>query len=496
MGREIELTTFTEQDYNHYTERLYDCLNALKQTINREGFGQGPVTLGAEFETYIVNRSGTVAPINQQLLAELKDDQFQHELNKFNLEYNLSPVAAKGNPFSKMEQEADQALLKAIATAEPHNATIVPIGILPTLQFKNLQAEYMTDVGRYHMLFKGLQKLRGESFKVNINGINPIKLECDHVTLEGANTSFQVHLRVEPEKFADSYNATQLMTPLVLALSANSPTLLGHRLWQETRIALFKQATDSRRRGDVQWREPARVSFGHGWVRQNAWELFAETVALYPSIIPVISDQDPLLALKNDFPPDLDELNLHMGTTWPWNRAVYASSDGGHLRIEMRSIPSGPTTFDMMTNAALFIGLTVALRRHINDVLPSMPFRFAEYNFYRAAQDGLDAKILWPVKGQYHPIEKPINDVILSLLPLMEEGLSELGVDMDEIKKHRENVENRLKLGITGAQWQLNMLEKYEKMNLNQEESYRQMTLNYIEQQKRGKPLIEWSLNP
>ncbi|PCI50949.1 MAG: hypothetical protein COB49_03280 [Alphaproteobacteria bacterium] len=331
-------------------------------TLSTAGFGEGPITLGAEFETYIVDDKGDVAPINDQILSDVNDPQFQHELNKFKLEYNLSPVPARGAPFTKMQREADKALAKSSQAAALHNARIVPIGILPTLSIDNFQAENMTDIGRYHMLYKGLHKLRGEAFKVNINGDDPIQMESDHVTLEGANTPFQIHLRIEPEKFAESFNAAQLVTPLAIALSANSPILLGHRLWQETRVALFKQSIDSRLRGNVEWRQPSRVSFGHGWMRQSAYEPFAETVALYAPIIPMLSNQKPLAALTADFPPNLDELNLHMGTTWPWNRAVYSSSDEGHLRIEMRSIPSGPTTLDMMGNAAFFIGLTMALR--------------------------------------------------------------------------------------------------------------------------------------
>ncbi len=496
MGRDIEITDFTDEDYTKFSERLYDCLTALKTTISTPGFGEGPITLGAELESYIVSDTGHVAPINHKILSGIDDPLFQHELNKFNLEYNLSPVAARGAPFSSMQHEAEQALIRASQTAAAHGASIVPIGILPTLSIDDLQADNMTDVGRYHMLYRGLHKLRGEPFKVNINGDDPIRLECDHVTLEGANTSFQIHLRVTPERFAEIYNAIQLVTPLAVAISANSPILLGHRLWQETRIALFKQSIDSRLRGNVEWRQPSRVSFGHGWVRQGARELFAETVALYPPIIPCAADQAPLWALKNNFPPDLDELNLHMGTIWPWNRPVYSARDGGHLRIEMRAIPSGPTTLDMMGSAAFFIGLAMALRGDISHILPQIPFRFAEHNFYRAAQDGLSAKILWPLSGQTHPVEQPIARVIASLLPRMAEGLDRLGVDDAEIKKYQGNMENRLRSALTGASWQLMMLEKYQQRGLNRTESCQAMTLKYIEQQESGKSLSEWSLAP
>ena len=71
-----------------------------------------------------------------------------------------------------------------------------------------------------------------------------------------------------------------------LAIAANSGVFLGNCAWDETRVALFKQSIDNRIPDDNNWREPARVTFGHGWVRKGAWELFSETVNLYQSIMP------------------------------------------------------------------------------------------------------------------------------------------------------------------------------------------------------------------
>jgi gamma-glutamyl:cysteine ligase YbdK (ATP-grasp superfamily) len=496
MGRDIPVFDATIEDREQFTDRLYDCLKALKVALATPGFGDGPITLGAEIESSIVTDSGKVSPLNKEILFNLNDPQFQHEINKFNLEHNLSPVSAKGAPFTKMLKEAEKGMSSAQQVASAYHSHIVLTGILPTMQKDNFNENYMTDVGRYHMLDKELKKMRGEPFKVNINGKDPLKMECDHVTLEGANTSFQVHMRIEPGKFADTFNSAQLVSPLAIALSANSPIFLGHRLWQETRIALFRQSTDNRHYDEVNWRQPSRVSYGYGWVRRDAYELFAETVALYPSIIALLSDEDPFDALKNNRLPNLDELKLHMGTTWPWNRVVYSAENEGHLRIELRSLPSGPTIFDMMANAAFYIGVTMGLRDEVADILPSIPFRFAEYNFYRAAQSGFDAKILWPFPKQAGPAEYPIFDVINSLLPLMEKGLEILEIDTAEIKKYKDNIEQRLSARINGASWQLMMLDKYRKQGLSQQEACCAMTLKYIEQQKSGRPLSEWKSSP
>ena len=88
---------------------------------------------------------------------------------------------------------------------------------------------------------------------------------ADDVTFEGAATSLQIHLRTPPGRFANLFNAIQLATPVVLASACNSPTFLGHRLWDETRVALFKQAVDDRRAHDRSLGAEARVSFGLDW---------------------------------------------------------------------------------------------------------------------------------------------------------------------------------------------------------------------------------------
>lgn len=492
MGRDIDVFDIKPEDREKFTARLYECLEALKVTIKKPGFGEGPITLGAELESCIVDKKANVAPINMELLSDLNDPLFQHEINKFNLEYNLPFVPAKGTPFSIMQEDAEKGFKKGSDAAKARESDLILIGILPTLKQSNFEQEYMTDVGRYHMLNRELKKFRGGPFKVNINGVDPLKMECEHVTLEGANTSFQVHMRMDPDKFTDTYNAAQLMTPLSVALAANSPLCMGQRLWQESRIALFRHSIDSRQIDHVRWRQPSRVSFGSGWVRDDVYELFAESVALFPSIMPLIDEEKPFEALAEGRLPKLREMQLHMGTTWPWNRAVYSSSKEGHLRIEFRSLPAGPSIMDMMANAVYSIGMTMGLRDNIKDLLPAISFGYCEYNFYRAAQSGLDARIIWPTRHQSEPKEQNIIDVIKSTIPIMEKGLSMLDIDEQEIQKYRSNIESRLETRMNGANWQLMILEKLLDLGLSKPEACQQMTLNYIKEQQTGKPVAEW----
>src|SRR5690606_17021947 len=203
----------------------------------------------------------------------------------------------------------------------------------------------------------------------------------------------------------------------------------GCRLWEETRIALFKQAVDERADMAEVWRPPARVSFGSGWVRASAAEPFAESVALHEPLLPACGDEDALAVVRAGGVPRLDELRLHHGTVWRWNRAIYDPADGGHLRVELRALPSGPTVADMVANAAFALGLTLALRDEVATLLPALPFEHAHANFYRAARHGLDATLLWPTPQAPSPRPVRAGELVTRLLPRAHAGLVAGGVD-------------------------------------------------------------------
>jgi len=416
----------------------------------------------------------------------LNDDQFQAELNQFNLELNLSPVKAAGKPFSQITKEMLTKFNYLWSVAEKIKTRPLAIGILPTLKEEHLSNQYMTDLGRYRVLARELLKQRGEPFHIKIEGEKTVDFCTSEVCAEGANTSFQVHLMTNKEKFASTFNAAQLTLPMALGISANSGIFLGNCLWDETRVVLFKQSIDNRMPEASGWRQPSRVTFGHGWVRKNAWELFSETVNLYQPIFPEIFPDDKAGEL-----PELAELNLHMGTTWPWNRAIYSNSGSGHLRIEFRALPAGPTALDMAANAAFSIGMAVGLEDKVDEYISRIPFRFAEYNFYRAAKSGLDATILWPQNYQNKPVEVPIRNVIDEMLQVASDGLSKLNVDRDEKDKFLHIIQRRLAMGVTGASWSKDTL-KHLRQSMSNEKANAKLLDIYFENQMGGQPVSEW----
>ena len=489
MGTEITREEFGERDYARFRERLEQCLSDLSLLLARPGFGAGPATIGAELELCLIDDEARPLPRNQAVRALAADPRIALELNRYNLELNASPVPLAGRPFTALAGELGQLLTRASAAAGAHHGRIALIGILPTLGPAHLDLDMVTDAARYRALDRGLRRLHRGPFLIRITGEEPLELTTEHVALEGANTSFQLHLRVAPGDFTRIYNAAQLATAPALAVAGNSPTFLGRRLWEETRIALFKQSVEDRDHGGPR-RGPPRATFGAGWLRGGALELFTEGVRLHEPLLPCITDAPS--GRGSPGAPPLDELCLHQGTVWRWNRAVYDPSAGGHLRIEMRALPAGPTVTDMLANAAFLIGLTLWLAAQDERWTYALPFERADHGFYRAAQHGLAAELSWPAWTGERVRTVPAADLVPELLPAARQGLLGAGVAAAEADRLLGVIGARAASGQTGAAWQRAALAAAEQSR-SRDEALATMLRRYLSYADTGQPVHTWT---
>jgi hypothetical protein len=482
MGTEITTERFSAHDYARFRERLEQCLTDLGRLLERPGFGAGPATVGAEVELFLVDSEAQPLPRNEAIRALAADPRIAVELNRFNLELNASPVLLAGRPFTALRRELELLLAQVGDAARVHQGRIALIGVLPTLTLANLDASVVTDTARYRALGRGLQRLRGGPVHIRIAGAEPLELTSEGIALEGANTSLQVHLRVAPPDFTRFYNAAQLATAPALAVSGNSPTFLGHRLWEETRIALFKQSVEDRdSRGPR--RRLSRTAYGTGWLRDGPLGLFTESVRLHEPLLPHVSDQ-----AASD-PSALDELRLHQGTVWRWNRAVYDPAAGGHLRIEMRALPAGPTVTDMLANAAFLIGLTWWLAKADQRWTYALPFERAEHGFYRAAQYGLAAELSWPAGRGDQVRTLPAADLLTGLLPAARQGL----LAAAEADSLLSVIGARVATGQTGAAWQRATLAALQP-GRSRPQALAAMLDRYLSCAASGQPVHTWPI--
>jgi gamma-glutamyl:cysteine ligase YbdK (ATP-grasp superfamily) len=491
MGIDVARVDFSAQDFDRFSDRLRDELALMRELLAKPGFGEGARSLGAELELHLVGSDMRPAPMNEAVVESSGDSRATLELNQYNLEFNANPGPLAGTPFATMRGEFEEGLGILRTAAEKHGCQIAMVGTLPTLRAGDLSADCITPRKRYHALSQQLRWLRGEAFEVRVNGQDSLLMRAEEVALEGACTSWQLHMRVSPDDFASHYNAAQLATSVVLAVSGNSPLFVGHRLWEETRVALFKQAVDPRADLSGDWHRLPRVCLGSGWVRKGALELFEESVALHEPLLPICGHEDgPEVAGS----PLLESLRLHHGTVWSWNRAVFdpvKGSDDAHLRIELRAMAAGPTLTDMLANSAYALGLTLGLAADADRWMPRMPFEHARHNFYRGAQHGLNASLLWPAEKAPSPALRDARELALSLLPVAARGLESAGVEHADYAPLLEIIEARVKSGQTGAAWQRKTFSAYGESNPS-DRALALMLEDYLRLSLADAPVHEW----
>ncbi|MEO1128749.1 MAG: glutamate-cysteine ligase family protein [Planctomycetota bacterium] len=488
MGTQNVRSGQTGEERREFTRALLRDVEALEVMLDRGMIESGVNRIGAEQEMAIIDRSGRPFPINDQLLNDLHSDLFTTELGKFNIEYNLDPIAFGGECLNVMEDRINAMLAQIRAVAHKHGAQIVMAGILPSIAKDDLGLDNLSDRPRYRALNEVLNRMRGGPYELRINGVDELSVTHDSVMLEACNTSFQVHFQVSPSEFAHKYNIAQVVAAPVLAAASNSPMLFGRRLWHETRIALFEQSIDTRSSSSSMREFQGRVSFGTDWVRDSVLEIFQEDVARFKPLFPMDPEQDPLEVIEQGGVPKLRALCLHNGTVYRWNRACYGRTGGRpHLRIENRVLPSGPTPADEVANAALWFGLMRGMSETYPDITTELSFDDVRANFIAAARQGLDAQLHW-IGG----ITVPARELIaLKILPLAQRGLEAAGISGTQIDRYLGIIQDRASVGQTGSIWMLKSYAGMPKRTTRGERMCRLSTA-IARRQLHGTPVHTW----
>jgi len=488
MG-EQNVEELRQEELRSFTRAILDDLQALEFMLEKTDLIESGVRrVGAEQEMFIVDPSGSPAPKVTEFIDKLDPRYFTTELARFNLEANLTPRSFNGKCLTLIEDEITRAVAQARKQAQSIGADIFLTGILPTLALSDLGLDAMTPLPRYRALNDALSRLKGGKFKTMIKGLDELQASHDNILLEACNTSFQIHFQVSPEEFAPLYNLAQAVTAPVLAPAVNSPTLLQHRLWRETRIALFQQSIDMRTQVHQARGDRTRVHFGDRWVKDSIIEIFREDIARFRVMLSTGVEEDPIAMAQAGKPPSLAALRLHNGTVYRWNRPCYGVvGDIAHLRIENRVLPAGPTVVDEVANAAFFFGLMSAIPQEYGRIEDVLDFDVVKGNFTSAARHGLRAQFGW-VGGKEYKASELILD---HLLPLAREGLDSKGIDSSDSDKYLGILEERVRSGNTGAQWMLGSLAK---MNGDgtREERYRALVVGGLARQKTNQPVHTW----
>jgi CBS domain-containing protein len=441
----------------HFTEALLGDLRALERLLPTPLVERGVARLGAEQELFLVGPNGRPLPVAPAVLASADDPRLTPEIARFNLEANLTPRRLAGPSLSALHDELREVVAIARTAASREGADVVLAGILPTLEPRDLDPASFSPGPRYLALDEAVRAARGEDARIHIEGIDELELRTSSVLLEACNTSFQLHLQVDPESFARSYNLAQWIAAPLLAIGAGSPLLFDRRLWRETRIALFRQSVDARSAALRARGGRARVSFGDAWIRESILELFRDDVARHRPLVVNDAENDAEATVARGEVPSLRALRLHAGTVWRWNRGCYGThvddegSPRAHLRIECRVLPSGPSLTDEVANAALFYGLMIGGAEAFGDPAATMPFEAARETFLAAARTGLQTELALP-DGTRANAATLLRE---RLIPLAREGLREAGVDANDADHYLGVLDARVRERRTLSAWLL-----------------------------------------
>jgi gamma-glutamyl:cysteine ligase YbdK (ATP-grasp superfamily) len=488
MGKAVAPGSFTPEDHRDYRRKVRRCMDVFAQMLDSFSFDADTPMTGLEIEINLIDSAGEPAMRNAEVLDAMGNPEFQAELGKFNLEINVPPRLIGGDGLAQYEQDLREGLNSADEKARAFDASLVLIGILPTITPHHTVLGNISANPRYRTLNEQIIAARGDDIPIDIRGAERLSVVMESILAEAANTSVQFHIQVTPDTFAHYWNASQAIAGVQVALGANSPYLFGKKLWSETRIALFEQATDTRPDELRNQGVRPRVWFGERWIT-SIFDLFEENLRYFPALLPICDEEEPQAVLDSGGVPKLAELRLHNGTVYRWNRPVYDIKDGlPHLRVENRVLPAGPTVVDMIANAAFYFGLTRFFAEADRPVWSQLPFAAAEENFYLACREGLGATLYWPRIGEIR-----ITDLVLErLLPAAHGGLDSLGVDPASRDRMLGIVEQRCITGRNGSVWQAATVGALEARGRDRETALREMLQRYVGLMHTNEPVHTW----
>ncbi len=493
MGEAVSTDTYTPLQRTRYRQQLNNDLEVFDQHLQKAEFGNRG-TIGLELELNLVDEDMQPARKAPEVLEQLSDE-YQSEIGMYNVEMNHPPLSVAGDGLRQLHEGITSRLDTVRAAAANVGAQVAMIGTLPTVTPEFLSdPSWMVPENRYRGLNNAIMQSRGELVHIDLSNEEECRKDFDDIAPESTCTSMQLHLQLAPNRFADAWNASQAIAGAQVALSANSPLPLGRKLWHESRIPVFTQATDTRTPELLAQGVRPRVWFGERWIT-SVFDLFEENVRYFSPLIPEPRDVSGTPIMKGGSPA-LHYLNLHNGTVWRWNRPIYApSEDLTHLRVENRLLPAGPTIVDMIADAAFYYGLVRHLAEQTRPVWSRLTFPEATQNFRAGAREGLFARMHWPTLGQIDVATL----ISRHLLPQAREGLRLLAVDEDLIDHYLGISGERALSRQNGATWQLRTLEVLDPRGSRPSSPERQEVLAemmrlYLRNQATEQPVHTWQV--
>ncbi len=479
MGIEIHSTKFSAEDEENFLKNLRQETKILKSWFDQDKFESFDIPMcGLEVEAWLADKNYRPAPECEKFLNNVNNELIVPEIAKFNFELNIPPEKLEKRVFHKLHSNLSNLWSKCSSEAEKMGLKTFTIGSLPSVEQKTLTLDNMYPNKRYFALNERILNLRQNlPVILEIQGKESLRVIHYDVMLEAAATSMQIHLQVPMSRAKRFFNASTILSPLMIAVSANSPYLYSKCLWDESRVAIFEQAINLGSFRNQDGTIASRVSLGNSYVRKSVFEMFLENLQGYPVILPDKFDNEP---------SELSHLRLHNGTIWRWNRPLIGFNENNipHIRIEHRAPSSGPSSQDIIANMVFYHGLIYYLANLEKPPEESLYFYQARNNFYEACQKGLEGNIKW-IDGKVWKIKDLIKQ---ELLGPVKESLAQIGIHKKDIKHFIDDIiEPRITSGQNGTSWQRQFVH-------NNGLNFEKLLDSYYQNQNADLPVHTWKV--
>ncbi len=490
MGAEIFTKHFSPQDFKRFNQRLKHESSLLHSWIEEGEFSSTGFSAGIELEAWLLDARYQPSPQNKAFLQKLQHPQVVHELARYCIELNGEPHDLhKPHALSAMHQELKSLWNACVEAAHKMHSHVLMAGTAPTLHDSMITPKMMSDSKRFFALQDQLlSSVQNQSVDVSITGKDALRLSRRDLLLASSAAALHIHLKTPAHQLHRFFNASQVVSPAMVAVSANSPFLFGRDLWNDSRVPIFERSLNFSTRQRPQ--EHPRVFFGSGFEGPGLGKYFHVNLQHHQALLaPDLHSTGP-----QHNPSLIAHLNLHNGTIWRWNRIVPADLlknphqkaagvlQKRHLRIEHRCADSGPTVIDSIANIAFYLGCTYALATEWPAVESELSYPLLERAFYQTARHGLGAYVNW----RHGRSIRMKNLLLQELIPKAKWGLVQLGVPREEVEFFIQDVVyNRVFTERTGSRWQ----REYAKAHGH---DFARLTSRYLELQQEGLPVHTW----
>lgn len=442
----------------------------LKKWFLQNTFNTENLQAGSEIEFLLLNKEYQPIAKNLSFIKQLKDPMVEAESGVSQLEMNTKPLFLGEHFLTELHENILNSWSKCCSLAHHRGEHLLLIGSMPQADPSWSDYSCITPLNDFYLMNDYTTHYRkGFPLHIDIQGNEHLVLQPKSLAIEGLICSFQLHLAVCQSQASTYYNAIQILSAPLLALSSNAPFFYGKQIWSESRIAIFEQLYH------FPLLAQKTVFFEPHYLKQSLLPLFEHNISDYPYLVPIVNYNEP------------EERMVHVrrqnGCLFRWNRPIldFTEQLQPYLRIEHRCLSSGPTIVDMIANAAFFYGIVYYFSTQ-SPPNPPINLKQAIINFYKAAQGGLNARLIW------NGVSVSAHTLLKHLLPFAAKGLFLLGINQKEINYYLQIIDSRLCNKQNGSIWQQAYIAQHGK-------NFPDMLEQYLKYQYAEIPVSEWRVN-